>query len=114
MRTIYEDDFVTEYDNGTEEVRFSDDEWAFMLKDPVYFGLAGRCGHRITESNRRYFEAEGCPTCIGFTESLDYDMTEEEMDAIQPPAPHFPLVRCGYCGDRHVGTGAVRRCGDSR
>lgn len=39
-QVVYEDEFVTEYNDGTEEVRFSDDEWAVMAADPARFGFA--------------------------------------------------------------------------
>ena len=40
MRIVYEDALITEYDDGTEEVRFTDDEWAVMAANPAMFGLA--------------------------------------------------------------------------
>lgn len=47
MQVVYHDEFITEYDDGTEEVRFSDDEYKAMMQDPVYFGYACLNGHRI-------------------------------------------------------------------
>ena len=48
-RIIHESEFVTEYDDGTEEVRFSPAEWEIMSKDPR-FGYILRCGHPATAS----------------------------------------------------------------
>lgn len=42
---IFEDDRVTEYSDGTEEVRFTEAEYAAMAADPVRFGYARPCGH---------------------------------------------------------------------
>jgi hypothetical protein len=95
----YEDEYVTEYVDGTETVRFSDDEWAAMMRDPVYFGYSCRAGHRIREDGP-FVIAEGCPKCFAANEA-----------GVEPPPPSFPLIRCGHCSGRHVGVGAVYRCG---
>lgn len=98
MRIVYADDKVIEYDTGDEEVFFSDAEWAAMMKDPVYFGYSCRAGHRIREDDP-FVIAEGCPKCFAAAEMGE-----------APPPPSFPMIRCGHCKGRHVGTGAVRRC----
>lgn len=41
-RIVYEDELVTEYDDGTEEVRFTPAEYEAMAADPATFGLACR------------------------------------------------------------------------
>lgn len=102
---------ITEYDDGTEEVRFSDAEWGEMMRDPVYFGYSCPQGHRLREDDS-FVLAEGCPTCFAFHESLD-GLSEDELDQIFSPAPHFPIIRCGHCKSTHVGVGAVRRCSQS-
>jgi hypothetical protein len=51
----YEDDLVTEYSDGREEVRFTEAEWAAMRADPVRFGLARPCGHPLS------YDADGQP-----------------------------------------------------
>ncbi len=47
---VYEDPLVTEYSDGTEEVRFTEEEYAAMAADPVRFGYAFPCGHRRPEN----------------------------------------------------------------
>jgi hypothetical protein len=42
---VTETDLVTEYDDGTEAVRFTEAEYAAMAADPVRFGLVRPCGH---------------------------------------------------------------------
>ena len=98
MKIVYEDRYVTEYDDGTEEVRFSDAEARAMAQDPVYFGYSCRAGHPVREDDP-FFIAEGCPTCFN----------DAEVGG-PPTPPSFPMIRCGHCTDRHVGVGAVRRC----
>lgn len=100
MTIVYQDERVTEFKDGTEEVRFADDELRFMAQDPVYFGYACRAGHSIREDDP-FVIAEGCPKCFANAETGD-----------QVYGPEFPLIRCGHCGGRHVGVGAVRRCSD--
>lgn len=56
----YEDPLITEYADGTEEVRFTDAEWAVMMRDPA-FGYVRRCGHP-TNANQ-YGEYGDCPIC---------------------------------------------------
>ena len=41
-RIVYQDTTVTEYDDGTEEVRFTQAEWEHMAAHPADFGLACR------------------------------------------------------------------------
>jgi hypothetical protein len=94
---IQETDTYRLYSDGTEEVFFSEAEWGAMLSDPVYFGYSCRAGHRIREDDP-FVMAEGCPKCFA----------GNEYGEVIPP--DFPLVRCGHCGDHHVGVGAVRRC----
>jgi hypothetical protein len=49
-KIVYEDALVTEYDDGREEVRFTDEEWAVMMRDPA-FGYVFPCGHRRPENS---------------------------------------------------------------
>lgn len=104
-RVVYEDALVTEYADGTEEVRFTDAEYEAMRKDPVYYGYSCPRGHSIREDDP-FYQAEGCPKCFAEAESWDYEADEP---GIVIPAD-FPLVRCGKCKTNHVGVGAVRRC----
>jgi hypothetical protein len=54
-RAIYEDEFVTERADGSTDVRFSDEEWERMSKDPA-FGYVHRCGHPTSSHERRAME----------------------------------------------------------
>lgn len=57
---------VTEYDDGTEEVRFTEDEARVMAADPVYYGYAFEgCGH-ATQGNEG---PEGCILCFNINEA---------------------------------------------
>lgn len=72
-RVVYEDEFVTEYDDGTEDVRFTDAEWEVMLNDPR-FGYVCQNGHRLSDSDRRFISVEGiCPWCLGEAEAEWYE-----------------------------------------
>jgi hypothetical protein len=63
-KKVYEDDLVTEYDDGSTEVRFTDAEWKLMLSDPS-FGYVCRNGHRLSDSDRKFIAIEGiCPSCM--------------------------------------------------
>ncbi len=75
-RATYSDDLITEYDDGTTEVLFTDAEWEMMLSDPA-FGYVCRNGHRLTESDHRFITAEGvCPHCFANAEEwYDEDTT---------------------------------------
>lgn len=108
----YQDEYTTEYDDGTEEHRFSDAEWNTMHRDPVYYEMACRNGHSFGYGNgRTFYENTGdCVVCFNFMES------GPDMDDEMPPAD-YPMVRCGHCQDRfggsptyHVGVGGVERC----
>lgn len=71
MRVVYQDDQVTEYDDGTEEVRFTDDEHDVMARSPRYFGLCLPCGH----DNKFFNAAEGCSACLDISEAgEDYEL----------------------------------------
>jgi hypothetical protein len=50
---------IREFDDGTEEVFFSEAEWDRMLSDPA-FGYVCRAGHRMTDADHRF---GGCLTC---------------------------------------------------
>jgi len=56
----YQDDLVTERSDGSEEVRFTDAEWAVMMKDPA-FGYVRPCGHP-TNANQ-FGEMGDCLIC---------------------------------------------------
>jgi len=60
-RIVYQDELVTEYEDGTEVVRFTDAEWAQMASDPA-FGIVCRSGHPI---DRAYYDGSGeCWACV--------------------------------------------------
>ncbi len=99
---VYEDEFVTEYSSGHTEVRFSDEEWAAMHRDPVAFGFAAPCGHAV-DTDSAFYIAEGCPKCFAAGEAGG-----------PPPPPDYPRIRCGHCDGSHVGVGAVLRCAQTR
>lgn len=75
-RIIYQDDLITEFDDGTEEVRFTDAEWAMMMEDPVRFGYACPSGHAWSDSER---EHDHCHTCVAAQEA-DHD---DEIDVAE-------------------------------
>lgn len=74
-RIVYQDEHVTEYQDGTEEVTFTDDEWAEMLSDPKY-GVVCRNGHRIDGIG--YDAAEGCLKCFAEMEAYAADHQADE------------------------------------
>lgn len=82
---VYEDERVTEYNDGTEEVRFSEEEWKVMERNPRYFGLVLPCGH----ANQHYDPAEGCFACFAIAETIG-DATEAEAQAIYDSYPRAP------------------------
>jgi hypothetical protein len=57
----YEDDLVTEYSDGREEVRFTEAEWAAMRSDPA-FGYVRRCGHPTSIVNGVLIDSD-CLVC---------------------------------------------------
>lgn len=86
-RIVYQDSRVTEYADGTEEVRFSDDENAIMERNPRYFELCLPCGH-----SRSYYNAcEGCNACLTLAESAqDYEDDPEGFAALVASFPKAP------------------------
>jgi hypothetical protein len=85
---VYEDEFVTEYNDGTTEVRFSDEEWEVMARSPRYFGLVLECGHGLNHFN----PAEGCNACFVIAEELqglgpDDDEAAQKILNLYPRAP---------------------------
>jgi len=60
-KVVYQDSKVTEYDDGREEVRFSDKEWEIMRSDPA-FGYIRRCGHKTTIVNGELIDTD-CMEC---------------------------------------------------
>lgn len=88
-RITYQDALVTEYDNGTEEVRFTEDEHAFMAANPRYFGLCLPCGHALSAAM-----GDGCcGTCENLFTEMQYAETDAEMDAIYNSVPRAPADR---------------------
>lgn len=85
-RIVYQDDQVTEYEDGTEEVRFSDAEWEAMSLRPRYFGLVLQCGHALSHYNA----AEGCIACFSIGEELQYCESDEDYAAIEASFPRAP------------------------
>lgn len=72
-RVVYQDQFITEYNDGTEEVRFTDTEWEVMLTDPA-FGYICNFGHRLTKSDHHYIVVQGiCPHCEFEADAWDYE-----------------------------------------
>lgn len=80
-RIVYEDEFITEYDDGTEEVRFTDAEWEQMLTDPR-FGYVFSCGHRIPVDTHGQPGGDGtCWICEAEHEAEYYAMLDAEERA---------------------------------
>jgi hypothetical protein len=94
-KITYESETITEWDDGTTDVRFREEEWIAMHKDPVYFGLACHAGHRLSQ-------AEGNNGFCGRCEA------QAEYEGLIPA--DYPMIRCGHCKGYHVGVGAVERC----
>ena len=85
-RITFQDETITEYEDGTEEVRFSDAEWAEMEKRPRYFGLCLPCGHALSAA----WGDGTCGTCEGLMDELQHCETEEEADALFAASPRAP------------------------
>lgn len=83
-RIIHESKFVTEYSDGTEEVRFSEAEWAIMQQDPA-FGYVGRCGH----SALAFLSDGSCPVCEALMSTEPSDFSDDDFSPatreIAPP-----------------------------
>lgn len=79
-RIVYQDTFITEYDDGTEDVRFTDDEWERMLSDPAY-GYVCEHGHRLNGTDHQYIVVQGiCPHCEAEADREYYaNHPDEEM-----------------------------------
>ena len=86
-RITYQDSRVTEYEDGTEEVHFSDNEYNVMARSPRYFGLCLPCGH----SNSHYDPCEGCNACFCLAETDPED--REAAEASFPRAPADEVSR---------------------
>ena len=82
----YQDEWITEYADGTEEVRFSDAEWAMMMEDPVRFGYACPSGHAWSAAE---CEHGHCNACIAESEADPCDAATNQPDAFNAPR-HFP------------------------
>jgi hypothetical protein len=81
-RVVHESEFVTEYSDGTEEVRFSEAEWEQMLTDPK-FGYVGTCGH----STAGFLSDGSCPICEA---AMYYEQEPEAnstLDLVPTAAP---------------------------
>ena len=88
-RVVFDSPLVTEYDDGTEEVRFTEDEWKVMSDSPRYFGLVLQCGHALSFAN----EAEGCLACFAIAEDSQYgDEEAAATDARIARAPADKVV----------------------
>jgi hypothetical protein len=83
-RIVYQDEGITEYDDGTEEVHFSGDEWDRMLSDPAFGYICRSKKHRLNDSDRRWIESEGlCPHCWDEAEIEYAEFQSEEEAAIE-------------------------------
>ena len=90
-RVTYQDDSITEYDDGTEEVRFTDAEWEAMLADSR-FGYVCRLGHRQGDADHRY---GACLTCEHMAE-YEYDPDDEARYADQVDTDPAPAVSVAW------------------
>jgi hypothetical protein len=83
-RIVYEDATITEYDDGTTDVRFTDREWEIMLNDPKFgYVCGGPSKHRMTEGDRRY---GGCLSCESEAEAAYYaSLPEDDWEALVHP-----------------------------
>jgi len=107
-RVVYEDEFITERADGTEEVRFTDAEWDRMYADPA-FGYVHRCGHPTSSHERRAMETgmgdTDCRICENESEdyyhtylfAIEEGLSEEEARAVadrecKSTAPGLPVV----------------------
>lgn len=77
-RVTYQDEFITEYDDGTEEVRFTAEEWAVMLSDPK-FGYVCHMGHRLPANH--HLGDGTCWECEGEAEAAYADYLDSLEDA---------------------------------
>lgn len=79
---VHDSDTVTEYADGSTEVRFTEREWEIMQANPVLFGLALRCGHPTNA-------ADGAGDCL-MCEFAGYD---EEYTGCEghPAGPYDPM-----------------------
>lgn len=75
-RITYQDSQITEYDDGTEEVRFTEEEWAIMLADPAFGYVCSAGRHRIDGGERNWSPAEGCMLCFSEREAAMDDYYE--------------------------------------
>jgi len=64
-----------EYDDGTDEVVFSEDEWAEMLQDPKFGYVCQSRRHRLSSADHR---AGGCLSCESEAEDYYYDFLDEQ------------------------------------
>lgn len=92
-RTIYEDEVITEYADGTETVRFSDAEWEVMLADPA-FGYVHPCGHPTSAAERRAMETgmgdTHCHACEADAEAIYGALMDAEE--VHGPCTHRTLA----------------------
>lgn len=65
---------IREFDDGTEEVLFSEAEWAQMLEDPKFGYVCQGGRHRMTDADHRY---GGCMACEYEAEAAYYDGLEQ-------------------------------------
>jgi hypothetical protein len=78
---IFQDELHTAYDDGTEEVRFTDAELDMMAADPA-FGYVRTCGHPVERSMQNNpFGPGDCPICEGEMAAYDYGQDPEWVAA---------------------------------
>lgn len=118
-RVVYEDEFITERADGTEEVRFSDREWEVMSRDPA-FGYVHRCGHPTSGYERRAMETgmgdTHCHTCEHeadmnysvYLDALETGANEEQARAKADKA--FPSTAPGLPEEIDAGEAFARYC----
>jgi hypothetical protein len=92
-RIIYQDPGITEYDDGTEEVHFSDAEWKVMMADPVRFGYACPQGHLWSEAEHNHGHCYACEAAsyeaeMSEEEPVEVEMSEEPVEV--PPVVETP------------------------
>lgn len=102
MYEVYQDELVTEYNDGTEEIRFRDVEYVIMGEDPQDWGYACPMGLHAYSGG---FDARGiCGKC-------EVNMDTEEGEALPYPSEFKPKrIKCGKCGERHRFADMVRVC----
>ncbi|MGW8178001.1 MAG: hypothetical protein ACWGQW_04305 [bacterium] len=59
---------IREFDDGTEEVFFSEAQWERMMSDPA-FGYVCRVGHPMSDADHRF---GGCLTCEHMMDAEGY------------------------------------------